>query len=205
MRTALRTGHCAPAHDGGQVVQVPVQALRVLTRADFCLPGGLGWGRESKTARACTRRLSSRMGCSFCAPRQGRGVRDGWECENVFTLLSVGACTRWLGWRSNIGEIFRWSRACVMSSRWTPPTGSWACTRGETAARVAKSCTCNSQARTRGETVHVDGLSKLNSSSGCGRWGQTRLDTGLLQRSRSWVWEETVAVTTRSRARWAPR
>lgn len=118
-----------PAHDGGQVVPVPVQALRALTRADSCLPGGLGWGRESKTARACTRWLSSRMGCSFCAPRQGRRVRDGWESEIDFTLLSVGACTRWLGWRSNIGEIFRWSRACVMSSRWTPSTGSWACTR----------------------------------------------------------------------------
>ena len=27
------------------MAQVPVQALRALTRADSCLPGGLGWGR----------------------------------------------------------------------------------------------------------------------------------------------------------------
>ena len=69
-----------PAHDGGQVVQAPVQALRALTRADSCLPGGLGWGRESKAARAWAITKVSEFVVRHHAPELGylcgRG-RDG--------------------------------------------------------------------------------------------------------------------------------
>ena len=46
--------------------------------------------------------------------------------------IDMGLLKGGLGGGSNIGQIFGWSRACVMSSRWTPSTGSWACTREET-------------------------------------------------------------------------
>ena len=41
--------------------------------------------------------------------------------------IGMGLLKGGLGGGSNIGQIFGWSRACVMSGRWTPSTGSWAC------------------------------------------------------------------------------
>ena len=93
-----------PAHDGGQVVPVPVpvQALRALTFADSCLPGGLGWGRAELRRYP---QLAVGVGdghekpAQLIEPVKGRGRGRGRSAEtSAINCIGSRSRARWAPW-----------------------------------------------------------------------------------------------------------
>ena len=91
-----------PAHDGGQVAQVPVQTLRALTRADSCLPGGLGWGRAELRRYP---QLAVGVGdghekpAQLIEPVKGRGRGRGRSAEtSAINCIGSRSRARWAPW-----------------------------------------------------------------------------------------------------------